>query len=254
MQRPDLGPPKFEFSIYNDSFVEPGYIVVAPYTPSLTSNLASGSTKGGSGGSSSITPQDALEEYSTDQLQNGPCLFDEKGVSMRRWIFYVFLPPTDPLQSLIYSGYGSAGPVLVADVKVDEYRGKPAMTFYSGNDKQSGNRGHGVIMNENYETVASVQTGNGRASADIHEFSILPGGTALTTIFQPTQYDLTSYGVEQPVGWVTQGIFQEIDIDTGDVVFEWKSLDHTTPAESYNSIGLSSAGDGITQGSGWDYL
>lgn len=109
-------------------------------------------------------------------------------------------------------------------------------------------------MNEQYETVATVQTSNGRTSFDIHEFTVLPGGTALTTIFQPTQYDLTPYGVEQPVGWVIQGIFQEIDISNGSVVFQWNSLDHTIPKETYNSIGLPSAGDGITQGTGWDYL
>lgn len=162
-------------------------------------------------------------------------------------------------QNLIYSGYGSTGGEYEHDLKVTEYDGAPHMSYYSGNDPTGGNRGHGIIMDNNYHTVQTVSSGLGRTSNDVHEFSVIDGGSsAITTIFQPTQYDLSDYGLAQPSdepwGWVVQGIFQEIDIPTGNVLFEWRSLDHTTPAQSYNLRARSGAGNGSTVSTIWDYL
>lgn len=110
-------------------------------------------------------------------------------------------------------------------------------------------------MNQQYQTIASVQSGLGRAPSDVHEFTVLPGGTALMTIFQPRPYDLTSFGVSQPIGWVIDGVFQEVDIRTGEVLFEWRSLDHVSLNETYNYIGSNAdAGLGNTTAQGWDYL
>lgn len=110
-------------------------------------------------------------------------------------------------------------------------------------------------MDDHYHTIASVLPGLGRTSADVHEFTVLPGGTAITTIFQPTPYDLTSFGVKQPIGWVIDGIFQEIDIQTGEVLFEWRSLDHVGLNETYNLLGSNAdAGTGNTTTLAWDYL
>ena len=159
------------------------------------------------------------------------------------------------MQNLVYSGYGATGGQLAHDLKLAEYKGKPVLTYFQGNDRQGGNRGHGVIMDSRYKTIASVQSGLGRAPMDVHEFTVLPNGTALTTIFQPTPYDLTGFGLSQSIGWVVQGIFQEIDIHTGDVVFEWRSLDHVPLNETYNWIGSNSdAGLGNTTAQSWDYL
>ena len=133
------------------------------------------------------------------------------------------------------------------------------MSYYSGNDQTGGNRGHGIIMDSHYHTVQTVSSGFGRAPNDVHEFTVINGGsTAITTVFQPTQYDLASYGLvqpaDQPWGWVVEGIFQEIDIATGKVLFEWRSLDHTTPAQSYNDRSSAGAGNGSSLSTIWDYL
>jgi Arylsulfotransferase (ASST) len=110
-------------------------------------------------------------------------------------------------------------------------------------------------MDDRYHTIASVSPGLGRTGSDVHEFTVLPGGTALTTIFQPTPYDLTSFGVKQSIGWVIDGIFQEINIQTGEVLFEWRSLDHVPLNETYNLLGSNSdAGTGNTTALAWDYL
>jgi hypothetical protein len=162
-------------------------------------------------------------------------------------------------QNLIWSGYGSTGGEYENDLKIAQYNGKPHLTYYSGNDQTSGNRGQSIILDSTYHTVQTVSSGNGRAPNDIHEFSVInSGSTAIITVFQPTQYDLTGYGLVQnmiqPWGWVLQGIFQEIDISSGEVLFEWRSLDHTAPAQSYNDRGSAGAGNGSGLTDIWDYL
>ncbi|OCK96831.1 uncharacterized protein K441DRAFT_713633 [Cenococcum geophilum 1.58] len=179
------------------------------YTPPAGSNIAAGSKD-----TTSITAENCLAEVATLELvsaetvQNGPHIYDHKG-------------------NLVYSGFGH-----------------PHLSFYNGQYLIGGGRGHGIIMDSTYRTAATVQSGNGRAPNDIHEFAVLP---AIATVFEPAQYDLSAYGVSQPVGWVLEGIFQEIDIQTGEVLFEWRSLDYTDLSESYNERGsLSEGGDGLT--------
>lgn len=44
------------------------------------------------------------------------------------------------------------------------------------------------------------------------------------TIYQKTQADMTAFGIDD--GWIFDSIFQDIDLDTGDLVFEWRASDH----------------------------
>jgi Arylsulfotransferase (ASST) len=51
-------------------------------------------------------------------------------------------------------------------------------------------------------------------------------------IYDPVRQDLSSVGgLTSDVVW--QGIVQEIDIETGEVHFEWRSLDHVGLDETY---------------------
>ncbi|RLL97782.1 hypothetical protein CFD26_105312 [Aspergillus turcosus] len=230
--RPDLTAPKFEFSVWKEDLVTPGYMLLTPYSVPPGSNLAAGSVP--EGDSACYTMGEILELLESS-IQNAPYIYDYKG-------------------NLIYSGYGSSGGQYAHDLKLAEYKGKYYLTFFQG-IATTINRGHGILMDETYTIVDTVQSGLGRTATDVHEFTVLPNGTAITTIFQPTPYDLTAYGVDQPVGWVLQGIFQEIDMETGEVLFEWNSLDHTTPNESYNGLASNSgAGDGTSVYTAWDYF
>lgn len=203
---------------------------MAPFTPPLNGNLNSGSSSG-----TKITPE-ILEFELASTIQNGPYIYDHKG-------------------NLVFSGYGIQGGENTHDLKVTEYEGEQVLSYGQIIDVPSGSRGHGVIVGKNYQTIATVSAGNGRTSNDIHEFTVLPDGTALTTIFMPTQYDLSAYGVtNQSVGWIVQPIFQNIDIRTGKVLFEWASLDHVSPSESYNTIDGSIAGDGLSPTTAWDFF
>jgi hypothetical protein len=89
-----------------------------------------------------------------------------------------------------------------------------------------------VILDSSYREVARVRAGRGR-SADLHEFVLSPEGTALITCYPPTvQKNLSAVGGPDR-GSVLQSIIQEIDVASGRVLLEWRSLDHIGLAESY---------------------
>ena len=100
-----------------------------------------------------------------------------------------------------------------------------------------------------------MPSGNGLPGNDLHEFSVLDGGkSVLVTIYMPAPYDLSNYNISGGIGWLQVSAFQEIQVETGDVLFEWKSIDHVDPSASYvlpNTTDVS--GDG-TNDYPWDYL
>jgi hypothetical protein len=68
---------------------------------------------------------------------------------------------------------------------------------------------------------------------DIHELQITPQGTALVTCYPDTvDADLTPVGGHKR-GRVLESIFQEIDIRSGRLLMEWRSLDHIPVSETY---------------------
>ena len=68
-------------------------------------------------------------------------------------------------------------------------------------------------------------------SADLHEFTITPEGTALITAYQ----DVHWADRRKQDGLVQDGVVQEIDIPTGLVLFQWDSLDHVSLSDSHSA-------------------
>ncbi|GME45905.1 Secreted protein [Neofusicoccum parvum] len=64
--------------------------------------------------------------------------------------------------------------------------------------------------------------------------------------------DLVWSGEEQQ--WVVNAIIQELDIETGKLLFEWASLDHVTPDEAILPINPGQAGSGYNSSDAWDYF
>lgn len=113
---------------------------------------------------------------------------------------------------------------------LQRYRGRPVLTWWEGPHTGYG-RGEFVIADESYREVARVRAGNGY-EADHHEFQITPQGTALFDIYGRTSADLSGLGGGRNAA-VLEGIVQEVDIETGEVLFEWHSLEYVSPEESY---------------------
>src|ERR687894_134395 len=91
--------------------------------------------------------------------------------------------------------------------------------------------GEYVIFDHSYREIARFTAANGY-NGDHHEFLISPQDTALITIYNAVPWDLSSVGGSRS-GVVWQGIVQELDIQTGEVLFEWQSLEHVGLEETY---------------------
>jgi Arylsulfotransferase (ASST) len=122
-------------------------------------------------------------------------------------------------------------PVEATDFRAQTYQGKPVLTWWEGSVSKAGvGVGSYVVYDDTYTKIASVHAGDG-LQGDLHEFQLTPRGTAFITVYHEVPADLTSVGGPKK-GWVYDSVVQEIDISSGDVVFEWHSLDHVPLTES----------------------
>ena len=117
----------------------------------------------------------------------------------------------------------------VMDFKVQSYKGEKVLTWWVGHHTGYG-QGVYVIADSSYRELKRLVAGNG-LKGDHHEFLITPQDTALITIYNKVGMDLSSVG--GPVdGTVLDGIVQELDIESGEVIFEWHSRKHVELSES----------------------
>ncbi len=115
-------------------------------------------------------------------------------------------PP--PLTILTSSPFvGGGGDFIISPYgdqsRVQTYQGQPVLTYWQGTG------------------LGGLASGNG-LSADGHEFLITPQNTALILSYTTATANLTSIGgpADQTV---INGVVQEINIATGQVLFQWNS-------------------------------
>jgi Arylsulfotransferase (ASST) len=122
-------------------------------------------------------------------------------------------------------------PVVAMNFRAAVFRGKPVLTWWEG--KSINGLGHGthVVVDDAYRELMRVPAGNGRPS-DLHEFIITERGTALVTAWEKSVADLTAVGGPAS-GPVIGGVVQELELPSGRVLFEWRSLDHVAIGESF---------------------
>ncbi|HET9104933.1 MAG TPA: arylsulfotransferase family protein [Solirubrobacteraceae bacterium] len=120
----------------------------------------------------------------------------------------------------------------VTDFRTQTYLGKPVLTWWQGAVSHAGTgSGHDVIYDSNYHQLAFFDAGNG-LHADLHEFEITPRNTALITGYYSV-YVTTGSGTAARKRLVLDAVAQEIDIPTGNVLYQWDSLDHVPLTASY---------------------
>lgn len=86
-----------------------------------------------------------------------------------------------------------------------------------------------VQLDETYEVVRKVVPVGGLAG-DLHEFRITDDDTALMTIYHKVEADMSDHGITR--GWIYDSLFQEVDLVTGQLLFEWRASDHFPVHES----------------------
>ncbi len=110
------------------------------------------------------------------------------------------------------------------DVQVQRYLSQPVLTYFQGWLVAAHGVGEDVILDRSYRRLATVHAGAGY-QPDLHEFLITDRDTALITIYARVRADLSSVGGRRD-GRVLDGIVQEVDIRTGQVLWEWHALGH----------------------------
>ncbi len=125
---------------------------------------------------------------------------------------------------------------IVGDLHVGTYRGKQVLVYFDGTEGFGpGNyRGSWHMLNTSYQQIATISAGNG-AQADLHDILLRKDGTAVVESYDPVVMDMTKYGGKNRAT-VLDCEIQQIDVATGAVLFEWHSLDHLRPAESYADL------------------
>jgi hypothetical protein len=118
------------------------------------------------------------------------------------------------------------------DLNVQSYEGRPALTWWEGHVLALGfGEGQDVVVDSNYQTVATVRAGNGY-QADLHEFQLAPKNIAWISAYNLMRCDLSSVGGARN-GVIVDTVVQAVDIKTGLVRWEWHSLDHVGARESH---------------------
>jgi hypothetical protein len=172
---------------------------LAPASVEITTASPSAAT-----GDIFVTPQQG-------PLQNGPMILGPDG----NLVWFKPLPKGD----------------MAADLLVQRYRGRPVLTWWQGYSGAGIGVGEDVIDDSSYRRLAVVRAANG-LYADLHEFELTPGGTALITAYYPVYWNASAAG-GSPRAIVLDSVVQEIDVKTGLVVFQWDSLDHVPLSDTY---------------------
>jgi hypothetical protein len=136
----------------------------------------------------------------------------------------------------------------IFNVRVQEYRGEPVMTYWLGAMVSGHGEGDYYLYDQSYRQVAKVKAGNGY-QGDLHEFRLTPRGTALLPAYGTAHADITSSQVAggSHYGPYFYGIAQEVDVATGRVLMQWRSDQHVTLAASYEQPPDSASNS-------WDYF
>lgn len=84
---------------------------------------------------------------------------------------------------------------------------------------------------------------------DIHEFHITQDDTAVFIAYAITPADLRDAGGLEN-GWIWDGIFVEVDIETNEVLFEWRASEHF----SFTEVERDREGNGDSEDQPWDFF
>lgn len=115
-------------------------------------------------------------------------------------------------------------------------------------------KGMGIILNNSLEIIQTVPAPRSSQVINMHEFNIVDDGKhALTVMYEAQFVENSAFGGAGPSWdaiWIGNNGFQEVDIASGEVRFQWWALDHVDPSESVERIPL---GPGSSENS-WDFL
>jgi len=107
---------------------------------------------------------------------------------------------------------------------VQSCNGTEYITWHSGPGQiENHSAGKGYIYDKNYNLVWTVAAKGGKW-VDCHELLLTPQCTAIFTTYDTTPHDLSHWNITE--GYLMNSYFQEIDLATDELLFEWSAADH----------------------------
>lgn len=150
------------------------------------------------------------------KIQGGPLIVDGDGEPV--W----FRPLSGAWSTNFRSWSYQREPVLAW------WQGEVIMPFGYG-------RGEAVIVDRFYRDYRRLRPAGGRPM-DMHELRLTPEGTALFICYpRLVTADLSAAGGPR-AGNVLESVFQEVDLRSGRLLLEWRSLQHVPVSESWRPL------------------
>ncbi|ROV91199.1 hypothetical protein VMCG_09357 [Cytospora schulzeri] len=122
-----------------------------------------------------------------------------------------------------------------SDIRVQKDGNKSYLTFYEGSIVDGRGDGKSVMFDDHYNKAYEVTAQNLSVGSDLHEFQLTGVGTALITAYEPTSYNLRPWRGSSR-GYMLDSVFQEINLETNEVLFQWRALDHVDPSDSFAKV------------------
>lgn len=123
----------------------------------------------------------------------------------------------------------------IMNLRVQQYRGEPVLTYWSGRIVDGYGQGAGTILDTRYRKVAEITAKTG-LEEDLHEFLLTSKNAALITAYDAIPGDLTAVGGPAR-GYFWDAHVQEIDVATGRLLLDWRASEHLSLTESYEPLG-----------------
>lgn len=200
--RPDLRPPKLIVQVYEPHLLSQGYWFVSPYKL--------------------LKEREASTVY--QPLQTGPHIYDEHG-------------------DLIWSGSHLVdGDRAVFDFKVLIVDGVQRLSLLLLPHKHADYlpSGAGLILDSSLNVSHEVRSMRGSGIEDMHEFNVIENGKRALMITHQSHYRQFSrgngYSSRGPLRSIGNPGFVEVDVETGEAIFEWWAIDHILPIDSVHQI------------------
>lgn len=124
----------------------------------------------------------------------------------------------------------------MTDFRKQEYKGRPYITYWNGCNTQGAHWGHRwgrvTFIDEEYTNftinpdmnINTLDDAN-KGQIDVHEHQMTDRNSMVVSSYNNTQVNLTSIGGAED-GWIAESMFFEIDVETQEVLFEWRAADH----------------------------
>ncbi|KAI0485483.1 Arylsulfotransferase-domain-containing protein [Xylaria cf. heliscus] len=157
------------------------------------------------------------------------------------YIFLTFNSPVDDTRAgpLIYRAddlslvYSAPQWSVVHNAHVGQFNGSDYLVFIEQSRVGNGPSTNCFLYDPTYTLAYNVSAHNvGNASMGTHECQLTVDGSAVIILTETIPFDLTIIGGPEN-GKILDNIVQEIDIATGELLWEWRASEHYDLLESY---------------------